>query len=93
LASDRILDFEAGQDKIDLSLIDAISGMGGDQAFAFIGDAAFSNVAGQLRAAFDANANLWTVQGDIDGDGTADFQILLTTTSTQQQIGAGDFLL
>jgi hypothetical protein len=87
-----ILDFEASLDKIDLSLIDANSGVDGDQAFAFIGNAAFGRVAGQLRAEFDADANRWTVQGDADGDGTADIQILLTTTG-QEPIGAGDFLL
>ncbi len=90
--SDTILDFQASLDKIDLSLIDANSGLDGDQAFAFIGNAAFGRVAGQLRAEFDPFENRWIVQGDIDGDGAADIQILLTTTG-QQRIGAGDFLL
>ncbi len=90
--SDTILDFQSGLDKVDLSLIDANSGLDGDQAFAFIGNAAFGRVAGQLRAEFDAFQNRWIVQGDIDGDGAADIQILLATTG-QQPIGAGDFLL
>ncbi len=51
-SADRLPDFsQAEGDRIDLSLIDANStgGAPGDQAFAFIGSAAFSNVAGQLR--------------------------------------------
>jgi serralysin len=44
----------------------------GNQAFNFIGATAFSNVAGQLR--YDAGA----LQGDIDGNGAADFTITLT---------------
>lgn len=49
-ARDAILDFSKVQgDRIDLSTIDANAALGGDQAFAFIGSAAFS-AAGQVRA-------------------------------------------
>ncbi|HEY0311914.1 MAG TPA: M10 family metallopeptidase C-terminal domain-containing protein [Allosphingosinicella sp.] len=76
---DHITDFTAG-DKIDLSQIDADSTQGGDQAFSFIGTDAFGHHAGELRADFDQANNVWTVQGDIDGDGVADFTILVATT-------------
>jgi Ca2+-binding RTX toxin-like protein len=72
-AGDTIIDFSKGE-KIDLSAIDANSKVDGNQAFTFIGTGAFSG-AGQLRAQFDAVAGRWTVSGDIDGDGNADFEI------------------
>ncbi|TKD50720.1 M10 family metallopeptidase C-terminal domain-containing protein [Sphingomonas baiyangensis] len=66
---DRITDFQSVVDKIDLRGIDANEGTAGDQAFAFVGSAAFNGTAGQLRY---ANGLL---QGDIDGDRVADFTI------------------
>jgi Ca2+-binding RTX toxin-like protein len=84
---DRILDFASG-DIINLGNIDAIAG-GGDDAFSFIGGAAFSNVAGQLRSADNGNGT-YTVEGDVDGDGVADFAILVTSAAP---LGAGDFVL
>ena len=71
--ADRITDFSSAQgDLIDLSAIDAITG-GANNAFTFIGGAAFSNVAGQLRV-FTQSGNTFVV-GDTNGDGVADFQI------------------
>ena len=67
---DRILDFGEGRDRIDLSAIDA-SARRGHQGFDFIGDAAFSGRAGELR--FDAGRLL----GDLDADGVADLAIRL----------------
>ena len=89
---DRILDFTGGSDLIDLSAIDADSGAGGDQAFHFIGSDAFSGSAGELRASFDAGSGLWAISGDADGDGGADFLILVTTTGPDP-IAGGDFSL
>ena len=67
---DLIVDFNRSQsDRIDLSAIDANIDAVGDQAFAFIGGAAFGRVAGQLR--FSAGI----VQADVDGDGRADLEI------------------
>src|SRR5262249_36848372 len=60
---DQILDFQAGSDKIDLSLIDAIAG-GGDNAFNFVGSGALTN-AGDLNAtALGANT---LISGDVNG--------------------------
>ncbi len=85
---DLISDFEQGSDLIDLRLIDAITG-GSDNAFAFVGTAAFSNVAGELRF-FAQNATTMVVEGDVNGDGVADFQISVRTSATLQ---SSDFLL
>ena len=72
---DAILDFAAG-DRIDLSAIDAITG-GANNAFAFIGGGAFSSTAGELHVT-GAGAN-WTLEGDTNGDGVADFAVAITT--------------
>jgi len=70
---DVIADFSAAQgDLIDLRAIDANGVLAGNQAFAWIGVAAFTNAASQLR--FSSGM----LQGDVDGNGVADFQIGLT---------------
>jgi Ca2+-binding RTX toxin-like protein len=77
-ATDHILDFASGTDRIDLSKIDANSGLAGDQAFTWIGSGAFTNVAGQLRAY--QSGNDWFVEGDTNGDGAADLVIQVSVT-------------
>ncbi|MGF6230183.1 Ca2+-binding RTX toxin-like protein [Inquilinus ginsengisoli] len=87
--ADRITDFSHAQgDRIDLAGIDARFTVAGDQAFSFIGTAAFTGVAGQLHYWHDAGRTI--VSGDVNGNGTADFNVTLTGT-----IGlvAGDFVL
>jgi Ca2+-binding RTX toxin-like protein len=83
---DRIDDFLIGSDKIDLEQIDAVLG-GGDNAFNYVGTAAFQN-AGDLRAV--ATGNNTVVSGDIDGNGVADFQIVVRGPLT---LSATDFVL
>jgi len=61
-----------GQDKIDLSGLDAVSG-GGDDAFSWVGASAFSNTAGELRSYSQGGSHY--LAGDVDGDGVADFTI------------------
>lgn len=82
--TDRIVNFEYGRDEIDLSAIDANTAAGGNQAFAFVGAAAFSGVAGQLRYAGGQ------LSGDTDGDRVAD---LLITISNAGSFVAGDLIL
>ena len=75
---DTIADFSAGEgDLIDLSAIDA-NAVGGtaDDAFIYVGAAAFSGTAGELR--FSGGQ----LQGDTNGDGTADLLIALNNTTT-----------
>lgn len=86
--ADRIADFEWAYDSVDLRGIDADPGTAGDQAFSFIGTSAFSSVAGQVRYAFDGT-DTW-IQGDIDGDAVADFEIVLTGSHA---LVSGDFYL
>ena len=75
---DTISDFSQGHDKIDLSTIDAISGNGGNDAFDFIGAQAFSHTAGELRQAFNSDGSATIISGDVIGNGSADFQIVLS---------------
>ncbi|HWM31860.1 MAG TPA: PQQ-dependent sugar dehydrogenase [Methyloceanibacter sp.] len=83
-ARDKIIDFKHSQgDKIDLSGIDARTNTSGNNAFKFIGDKAFSKTAGELR--FKSNI----VQGDVNGDGIADFEIHVNVS----KLVAGDFVL
>jgi Ca2+-binding RTX toxin-like protein len=87
---DRILDFQAGRDKIDLTKIDADTTAGGNQAFSFIGTSAFGGVAGELRVYSEEGH--WFVSGDVDGNGTGDFLIQVDTFNNHILVGA-DFLL
>jgi Ca2+-binding RTX toxin-like protein len=84
---DVIQDF-AG-DIIDLHLIDANLGVGGDQAFSFIGTNAFT-AAGQVHFFADGAGNT-IVEGNVDNNLGADFQIELHAFAAQLQ--AGNFVL
>jgi VCBS repeat-containing protein len=99
VAQDTIFDFEgagiAGGDLIDVSAIDAIPG-GRNNAFTFIGDAAFSGVSGQLRFDNTLSAGFTIVQADTNGDGFADFQLALqwaNNGATQLNLTQLDFVL
>ncbi|HEX8225197.1 MAG TPA: M10 family metallopeptidase C-terminal domain-containing protein [Allosphingosinicella sp.] len=70
--NEKITDFATGVDKISLVDIDANSGVAGNQAFTYIGNAAFS-AAGQLRSYTQSGDNY--LAGDVNGDGLADFTI------------------
>ena len=71
--NDLLGDFLSGTDKIHLVDMDANTGLAGNQAFTFVGDAAFSGVAGELRSYTSGGSN-W-VAGDVNGDGVGDFTI------------------
>ena len=87
-ASDTITDFVHLVDDVDLRLIDANAALGNDQAFSFIGTAGFGGTAGQLR--FDLTSDGAHVQGDVNGDGLADFDIFLAGVTA---LSASDFIL
>lgn len=73
---DTILDFARTHgDKIDLSGMDADYNTTGDQSFSFIGRAAYSGTAGELR--YGITGGTTTISGDVNGDGVADFRIML----------------
>ena len=69
----EVLDFSTVRgDKIDVSKIDANgNSLDGNQSFSFVGEQDFSHSAGELR--FSQRL----LQGDINGDGVADFEIKL----------------
>ena len=89
-ATDRILDFTPGTDKLDLARVDANTNVAGDQAFLFIGASAFTGVAGELRA-FESGS-FWMVEGDTNGDGLADLVIALDRLGPTP-LAASDFVL
>ncbi|MFL6857528.1 MAG: calcium-binding protein [Allosphingosinicella sp.] len=88
-AADFINDFTPGEDRIDLTGVDANIWMAGDQAFAFIGADDFSGTAGELRYAFDESGNA-ILQADVNGDGVSDFDITLQGVLTPT---SSDFML
>lgn len=83
---DTIADFVRGTDKLDLSAFDP-SAATGDQALTFIGDAAFTRVAGEVRTYVNGGVNF--VAGDLNGDGVADFVVNLG----QVHLASSDILL
>lgn len=84
---DLVQHFVPGTDLMDLSAIDANANAGGNQAFSFIGTAQFTT-AGQLR--YQTTSSHALVQADVDGDGAADFELLLLNL---QSLSASDFVL
>lgn len=72
--ADRITDFTSGSDLINLSALDADPLTAGDQAFSFIGSAAFNMVAGEVRVT-DSGAGYGILSVDIDGNGISDLDI------------------
>ena len=86
---DRITDFsQAQRDRIDLPGIDADASTRGNQRFDFIDTDAFSRTEGELRVVRSRTTTV--VQGDVDGDGRADFAITLAGSI---HLKATDFLL
>lgn len=77
LQIDFILDatFSDG-DRIDLSAIDADSGQDGDQAFTFVDS--FTRQAGEAVLFYSASQDVSILRLDVDGDGRADYQAVLT---------------
>ncbi|MDP2086006.1 MAG: M10 family metallopeptidase C-terminal domain-containing protein [Gemmobacter sp.] len=79
-ASDRVMDHVSGVDKFDFS--------GFANALTFIGTAAFTGVAGQLR--YYNLAGVGYLAGDTNGNGLANFEIILINGAT---VVAGDLIL
>jgi Ca2+-binding RTX toxin-like protein len=88
---DQIADFTQGQDKIDLSAIDANRTLAGNQAFVFIADPAHytGNWTGVVWQTTAANG-IVTINVSIDGDADAEMQIYM---SHPYQLTANDFIL
>ena len=89
--ADIIRDFNSADgDHIDLHFADANSANGGgtNEAFTFIGTAAFGHTAGELR--YEQVSGFTYVYGDTNGDGVADFMIRLDGLHS---LSSGDFVL
>ncbi|MGB3406862.1 MAG: calcium-binding protein [Jannaschia sp.] len=86
--AEEITDFQTGVDKLIFTAMDAKTGISGNQAFTWIGSEEFGDVAGELRG----NIKPYGVrlQGDVDGDGKADFYLDLIGVGLPD---VGDFLL
>jgi Ca2+-binding RTX toxin-like protein len=83
-SKDTITDFKTKIDKIDLSGLDAITGnANANDHFTWIGGAAFSGTAGELRTFLDGG--VFSLGGDTDGDGLADFIVNLAGATTIAQ--------
>ena len=84
---DVVNGFSHGEDRIRLDALDANTlTFGEDDAFRFIGSTAFSGngfaSAGELRTQFLGDGvNAILLEGDHNGDGVADFQIFVNTTT------------
>ena len=87
-ARDQIADFTSGVDHIDFSAIDGRNNGTDNDAFIWIDSDTFSNVKGQLRWHEVAAGVL--IEADRNGDGTADFTLLLAGISS---VIAADFTL
>lgn len=93
---DIIMDFTHGSDDIDLSTIDANGTASGNAAFKFLAakGAAFTGVKGQLKWSQINSSNnaldKTIIEGDINGDRRADFQIELKGIKT---LTSSDFIL
>ena len=74
-ASDLITDLGTG-DTIDLHQIDANTKVAGNQAFNIVNK--FTKHAGELVLTYDSSHDRTSVSGDVNGDGKADFTILLS---------------
>jgi Ca2+-binding RTX toxin-like protein len=82
---DVITDFvRAEGDRVDLSWVDANARLAGDQAFAFIGSASFTRIAGQIRFAGGV------LQADVNGDARADMEVAFQGVSS---LLTADFIL
>jgi Ca2+-binding RTX toxin-like protein len=91
-ARDRILDFSHAEgDRIDLSAIDPDAGSAGDQAFSFIGTAAFSGDPGafEVRTLIQKSGDT-LVLIDMDHDAKADHGFVVATNAP---LTAADFIL
>jgi serralysin len=87
-APDTISDFKSGVDRIMLSAIDANTNTATNDAFLWVGKAAFSGKAGELR--YETRADGVLVQADVTGDALPDFALILSNLATISHV---DFVI
>jgi len=86
---DTIADFHHSEDHIDLSQIDAdISNKDFDDAFHWIGaNMNWGHAAGELRSVWTPTGQI--LEGDVNGDGVADFSIVLADNGSHVNFSFG----
>lgn len=84
--TDLVVDFRSGEDRIDLSRIDAVAG-GGKDAFHWIGQAEFSHQVGEVRQYSSGLGQF--LEADVNGDGAGDLLIQLNTSLVQTDVILG----
>jgi serralysin len=80
--ADHITDFVAGTDKFNFSLLDADLIAPGRQALTFIDTQAFS-ATGTAQLRYGVSGADLLIQVDLDGNGTADMEIVLDNAAAQ----------
>lgn len=85
---DSLRDFQHKLDDIDLATIDANVKKAGNQVFKYLGFQDFTHHAGELRIV--QSGRVQQVEGDVNGDGRADFRIDVTGVGSLTKI---DFIL
>lgn len=86
---DRILDFEAGLDRIDFGRVDADATTAGNGTFQWSEAAFLSGIVGEMVGRITAKGTT-IISGDVDGDAQADLRLVLMQAV---DLSAGDFLL
>jgi len=87
VAADQIDSFVRGQDKIDLSTIDANVGLTGNQAFSFVSSFSGSNATGQVKYVGGV------ISISTDANSAAEYEIQLVGTLPSTALTAADFIL
>jgi Ca2+-binding RTX toxin-like protein len=91
-AMDTITDFVRGEDKLDFrGLADEVSG---GNSLNYIGTGGFTGEAGEIKSVFTGYG--WLVQADLNGDQTADFQVMVDSASLYElhaHLQTSDFIL
>ncbi|WP_395660327.1 S8 family serine peptidase [Aestuariivirga sp.] len=87
---DVIMDFQQGQDRIDLGSIDASSVQSGNNAFLFRGESSAFGTAPNGEIRYMHQDGLTVIYGDTDRDSTPEFQIALNGIYT---LTSADFIL
>ncbi|NUB46208.1 M10 family metallopeptidase C-terminal domain-containing protein [Fertoebacter nigrum] len=90
---DKVVGFDFGADKIDLSFIDANTTLAGNQTFNFTGDKPFFTSAGDLWT--EVGGAGIKIFGDINGDGVADLNIVVYGIGNPYEVDfqGSDFIL
>jgi Ca2+-binding RTX toxin-like protein len=96
-AHDFVEGFRGGQDKIDLSAVDAIAGTTANDVFHFSASGStLDGTAGALAfttAGSDDLGQNWRVTGDTNGDGQADFTLSVHSSFGNGMLTMNDFIL